>query len=125
MLSSTLKPAVKRKRKTGNHIPKHNVGEGREPMTTRQIAAELGCDAGVVRNRINKGWKGEQLLLPIHTRRKSGMPRTYTQVVALKLALAFGKKVPSAAQIQAVHPMAYSAAQHWRNAIKYAIEALK
>lgn len=117
--------ATKPKRKTGSHVAKHDVGVGYPPMTTRQIAERIGCDPHIIRARINKGWMGADLLAPIGTRRRIGVARTQTQVVALKLALTFGRKIPTPAQIRAVHPMEYAAALYWRNAIKRALKDLK
>lgn len=125
MLTPILGSGIKPKRKSGSHIQKFDVGDGSLPMTTRQIASKVGCEPRVIRARINKGWTGAELLSPLNSRRRIGIPRTQTQIIALKLALAFPKKIPTAAQIIAVHPMSYTAALYWRNALKQAIEDLK
>lgn len=91
-------------------------------LTTREIAEIIGGTPHNVRARISKGWKGSHLLIPLFERRRLGVARTTTQVIALKLAHAFPHKIPSVAQIQAVHPMDKTTARYWRNAIKQAQE---
>lgn len=115
----------KPRRKTGSHVARHDVGPYREPMTTREIADYLGTTPHNIRARIRKGWHGEDLLKPIGTRRRIGIARSPTHVVAMKLALTFGRRVPTIAQIRAVHPMEYTTACYWQNTIKRALKELK
>lgn len=109
------------KRKTGCHIQKHDVGDG-EMLTTRQIAVRLGTTPATIRGRLAKGWKGEQLLLPTGAKRREGRPRTQTAVTAYALALRFGRKWPTTAEIQRAFPMDDTTAAYWRNAIRIALE---
>lgn len=110
-------------RRTGCHVQKHDVGDG-EMLTTRQIAARIGGTPHTVRGRLAKGWTGEQLLQPLRERRKLGQPKGLTPVIACKLALTFGWKAPTAAQIMDIHPMEESTAAYWANAYKHAIAQL-
>lgn len=110
-------------RRTGSHIKKHDVGDGRK-LTTRQIANEIGGTPHNVRARLAKGWTGAQLLIPIFERRRKGVARTPTQVVAYKLALKFGHNIPTVQQIRDTHPMDTSTARYWRNAVIAAQETL-
>lgn len=91
-------------------------------LTTREIAKIIGGTPHNVRARISKGWKGEHLLVPLFERRRLGVARTTTQVIALKLAHAYPHKIPTVKQIQQVHPMSNATARYWRNAIKLAQE---
>lgn len=109
------------RRKSPCDAPLHDVGDG-EMMTTRQIAEYIGGTQHTVRGRLLKGWRGEQLLQPLRERRKLGQPKGQTPVIAIKLALQFGWKAPSAAQVMEVHPMEQSTAAYWSNAYKHAIE---
>lgn len=102
---------------------RHHVGHG-EYLTTREIAKVIGGTAHNVRARLAKGWKGEALVLPLGERRHPGVARTTTQIVAYKLALKFGRKIPTPKQIMAVHPMEETTATYWRNAITRALEEL-
>ena len=124
MLTPILTSPVKRKRKTGNHVATHHVGDGKR-MTTGQIASQLGCDPAVIRNRIKLGWKDAELLTPLGVHRHQGRPRNQTQTIALKLALTFGRRVPSVEQIRVVHPMGVAAATYWRNGYRHAMKALE
>lgn len=111
------------KRKTGKHIPKHDVGDGTF-LTTRQIATRLKTNPHTIRARLAKGWRGEELLTPIGERRRTGQPRTQTAVVAYKLALHFGRRRPTTEEIRKVHPMTESSACYWRNAITIVLERI-
>ena len=119
-LGTTLKP----KRKTGSHIQRHDVGDGLL-LTTREIAARIGGTPHNVRQRLAKGWSGPQLLLPLRKRRTIGLPKSQTQVVAYKLALHFGRRAPTVAEIRRIHPMDRSNAAYWRNAILTAQQQLQ
>lgn len=109
------------RRKSPVTAKKYDVGDG-EFLTVREIAEHLNTKPQVIQSRINNGWTGESLLLPVGQRRKKSQPRTNTSVVAYLLALEFGKRVPSIAEIQSVYPMSESAAGYWRVAIQRAID---
>lgn len=110
-------------RRSPRNAPRYHVG-GNEWLTSRQIARIIGGTPHNVRARIALGWKGEALLTPLGQRKRTGKPKGHTQVVAYKLALKFGRRIPTTKEIIAVHPMEESNACYWRNAIIRALEDL-
>lgn len=120
-MKSSLGTQVRPRRRTGCHVRFHDVGNG-EMLTTREIAERIGGTPHNVRARLAKGWTGVELLLPLRRRRKVGLPRVHTQVVAYKLAAEFQGKRPTVKRIIEIHPMSRSDAAYWRNAILIAQE---
>ncbi len=91
-------------------------------LTVRQIADIAGITIHGVQVRLRRHWKGEQLCLHISESRRIGWRKrgcsSPTMVLALRLALNFPDRLPTADQIRAIHPMTRDNATHWRSAIR-------
>lgn len=89
-------------------------------LTARQIAGRAGICKAAVQKRVRWGWTGEQLLWPAHEsqrQRVKAAPRSDVLAVAMRLARAFPKDVPTADEIMAVRPMSRDTAIRWRRAM--------
>lgn len=107
-------------RRSPKTAARYDVGHG-EMLTIRQIALILKTTPGVVRSRVQRGWKGEQLLTPVGQRGNKGRPRTQTAVYAYTLALKFGRRWPSTREILDTIPVDDTTAMYWRAAIRDAL----
>jgi hypothetical protein len=97
---------------------------GKERLSVQEIADRAGLRWQTVHSRLARGWRGQQLLIKKQSRRQDGQPRGPNQVIACKLAITFGARVPSPAEIRQVHPMSTTSAMRWRNALRIALEQL-
>ena len=101
----------------------YDVGGGRQ-MSAKEIAARTGISVHAVYARVCRGETGKALLIKNGNRKRNGMARSPTQHIAFKIAFAFGRRVPTTAEIRRLHPMSDTSAMRWRNAIRQAIEAM-
>lgn len=103
---------------------------GRHGMLTAREAGKIaGVSPEVIRNRVARGWTGDDLCKPPHgkyriTREK---PRFSTMLIALKLARELDdfETVPSPERIRRVHPMSIATARRWRQTFARAMRELK
>lgn len=116
-LTASLSPAVFKPRRQ----KLYDVGGGRR-MSAKEISAHTGITVHAVYARVHRGDSGRQLLIKNGNRKRSGMARSPTQHIAFKIAFAFGRRVPTTAEIRRLHPMSDTSAMRWRNAIRQALE---
>lgn len=104
---------------------RHDCGKFGQ-LTVMQIVKLTGMSRSSIQRRIAIGLTGEKLCdVPKANCRKRVRDNINRPVasVALRLALAFGNKVPTAKQIQSVRPMSESAAKRWRRVYREIVEA--
>ena len=94
-------------------------------LSIPQIAVVAGVTDPAIRQRIRRGWNGEQLCEPIGERpnAKRGEIRVPTMLTAVQLARQFRDRVPTVQEIRKAKPMSREAAVRWRQAIRTAFEA--
>jgi hypothetical protein len=94
-------------------------------LSMRQAAAIAGVKWSTIRKRIHMGETGAALVAPSRTGHfadPGGRPSCESMMeIAMRLARAFPRHVPTSKEIQAVAPMSLSAADNWRRSIALAI----
>ena len=101
----------------------YDVGGGRQ-MSAKEIAARTGISVHAVYARVYRGETGKALLIKNGNTKRKGMARSPTQHIAFKIAFAFGRRVPTTAEIRRLHPMSDTSAMRWRNAVRQALESM-
>ena len=93
-------------------------------LTRQQIADMAGISLDGVRKRLELGWSGEHLCITRAEKRRVGRHRKGgsrpTMVTAMRLALAFPSRMPTAEEIREVQPMEYRAAIRLRAVLRAA-----
>ena len=111
--TATLKPRAPRDR--GRRFDCGRYGK----LSAKQIAQMTGMSREGVWQRVNAGFKGEDLCQPKHQslRKAKETCKRPVVVVAVKLARAFPDRVPTLEEIRKVHAMGDRNAMRWRQAL--------